>query len=155
LPKQRPVGLLRRLVTSRDLESALQSLVPAAAGYRGLQDALSRYRRLADNGGWPQLRSSTTLRQGMHHPQVEVLRKRLTLEGDLQDIRVSDSQKFDARVKFAVERFQVHHGLKMDGVVGTRTREATALSATQKDPGLCQSCKKHRSRSDQGPLESF
>jgi len=123
-PEQRPVSLLKRLVASDDLESALQSLAPAAVAYRGLQDALARYRRLAAAGGWPPLHTGKTLRQGMHHPQVAVLRKRLMLEGDLQDIQVSDRQKFDARVKFAVERFQVHHGLKMDGVVGTRTREA-------------------------------
>ena len=58
----------------------------------------------------------------MRSARVVVLRKRLNAEGDLQATHVEDERLFDPAMKFAVDRFQVRHGLKMDGVVGPATR---------------------------------
>jgi murein L,D-transpeptidase YcbB/YkuD len=52
----------------------------------------------------------------------------LIAEGDMQDTPAEDARLFDPAVKFAVDRFQVRHGLKMDGVVGEATRSAMNVS---------------------------
>ncbi|MEJ2398954.1 MAG: L,D-transpeptidase family protein [Gammaproteobacteria bacterium] len=119
-----PVKLLQKLLASADFETALRTLPPQASGYQLLREALPRYRQLAARGGWPSLPAGPTLRDGMRLPEVAVLRKRLMAEGDLHDQQAADQKHFDAAVKYAVERFQVRHGLKMDGVVGPMTRRA-------------------------------
>lgn len=119
-----PVKLLQKLLASDDFDTALRTLPPRASGYQLLRKALARYRDLAAHGGWPSLPAGPTLREGMRRPEVVVLRQRLMAEGDLRDQLAFDPKRFDAGVKYAVDRFQVRHGLKMDGVVGPMTRRA-------------------------------
>jgi len=119
-----PVKLLQTLLAKKDFEVALRSLPPQQSGYQRLRDALARYRKLAVHGGWTALLPGPNLREGMRTPRVVLLRERLQWEGLLPEGQVGDTALFDPAVKFAVERFQVLHGLKMDGVVGKETRAA-------------------------------
>src|SRR6185437_7704509 len=57
------------------------------------------------------------LQLGVVDPNVEILRKRLMISGDLsQSAGISPS--FDTYVDSAVKRFQLRHGLPSDGVLG-------------------------------------
>ena len=73
-------------------------------------------------GGWPVLDVFGKLELGMEHREVPKLRERLHLSGDL--LVSSESSLFDDSLKEAVVRFQSRHGLKPDGIVGSRTRAA-------------------------------
>lgn len=117
-----PVAHLRYLLTVEDFQSEVAKLAPQHEGYVRLREALARYRQQADWGGWPSIPDGPILRFGQRHDHVIVLRERLIVEGDLNLGPVRDERLFDQAVKFAVERFQVRHGLKMDGVVGKNTR---------------------------------
>lgn len=124
VPEANPVTLLQAMLSSAEFETAMRNLPPQQTGYQRLRDNLAHYRQLAAAGGWPTLPEGPTLREGMRSPQVATLRERLIIEGDLQSASVTDPNSFDPSVKFAVDRFQVRHGLKMDGIVGPATRRA-------------------------------
>jgi murein L,D-transpeptidase YcbB/YkuD len=123
-PTIQPVSLLQKMLASADFETALRGLAPQQFGYQRLREALAHYRQLAANGGWPLLAQGTSLREGMSSTQIPLLRRRLIAEGDMQETPVADTRRFDPAVKFAVDRFQVRHGLKVDGIVGPATRAA-------------------------------
>lgn len=131
-----PEASLARLLTdalaARDFEQALLDLPPAHIGYRRLRDALGRYRAIARQGGWPTLTQMPTLREGMRHREVRMLRQRLRADDSLGEKPVEDEYRYDKFLKHAVERFQVRHGLKMDGVVGPKTRAALNVPPTQR-----------------------
>jgi murein L,D-transpeptidase YcbB/YkuD len=124
VPEVNAISLLQSTLDAEDFGSALRNLAPPHAGYRWLRDALAQYRQLAKQGGWPTIKSTTTLEYGQQNRAVAVLRKRLMIEGDLQLQPVRNAQYFDQALKYAVERFQVRHGLYMDGIVGPSTRSA-------------------------------
>ena len=127
-PQIHPVKLLQKMLTSKDFETGMRSLAPPQSGYQRLREALAQYRQLAARDAWPRLSFGTTLRPGMHSAKVVILRKRLSAEGDLPNTAVANPRIFDPILKFAVDRFQVRHGLKMDGIVGPATRRAMNVS---------------------------
>jgi murein L,D-transpeptidase YcbB/YkuD len=132
VPKSDPVATLNRVLAADNFDTALSDLVPPHAGYRRLRDALAEYQRLAHRGGWPSIPSGPLLKYGQRHDQVPMLRQRLMVEGDLQLGPVSDGRLFDTPLQFAVERFQVRHGLKVDGIVGPATRGAMNVPVTER-----------------------
>jgi murein L,D-transpeptidase YcbB/YkuD len=115
------VSLLQALLASEDFEIALKSLPPTHPAYQRLRDALARYRKIEAASGWPTVPAGRTLRAGGHDPRIPLLRQRLHLEGELQFAPVKDEMLFDQALRYAVERFQLRHGLKVDGVVGALT----------------------------------
>lgn len=123
-PEIDPVKTLDGLLKAKDFQSALQLLVPQHEGYRRLREALKHYREIELKGGWPLLPDGPALHLGKEHDHIVLLRQRLAVEGDLELGPVKHPRYFDQAVKFAVERFQVRYGLKLDGVVGSSTRVA-------------------------------
>lgn len=113
------VALLDSALTSGQVGSALQTLLPRHAGYGRLRDALRRYRAIAAQGGWPEVPAGT-LRPGSDGAEVELLRRRLILAGDL-DQNAGPAGVYDAAVETAVRRFQRRHNLEVDGVAGLST----------------------------------
>ncbi|MBW3552617.1 MAG: L,D-transpeptidase family protein [Gemmatimonadetes bacterium] len=113
------VALLDSALTSGAIGGALQTLLPRHPGYGRLRGALARYRAIAAQGGWPEVRAGT-LRPGSRSPEVELLRRRLAPAGDLgQDDGPPDV--YDAGVEAAVRQFQRRHNLEVDGIAGVAT----------------------------------
>jgi murein L,D-transpeptidase YcbB/YkuD len=108
------------------VEPVLDSLRPPHDGYAAMRDALARYRELADRGGWPQLSAGSSLRFGDRSSRVATLRTQLLVRGDLASEAGSAGERdlFDAALRQSVIRFQIRHGLKRDGIVGPKTRQA-------------------------------
>lgn len=103
----------------------LEQLSPTVAAYARLRNALARYQRIEQLGGWPQLNARYSLKPGMQGPQVERLRERLMFEEEPPISASSvDPQHYDESLLAAVKRFQKRHGLKPDGLVGPQTRAA-------------------------------
>ena len=124
-------GALAAAADAEDLESHLKSIGPRHHIYAGMRTALARYRALARAGGWPRLPSGPTLKPGMQHAQVPVLRERLFASGDLMDAAL-DSDWYDVELELAVEAFQARHGLEVDGHVGPKTRAALNVDVEQR-----------------------
>ncbi|WP_375569635.1 L,D-transpeptidase family protein [Ahrensia marina] len=82
-----------------------------------LETALRQHSDMMNRGGWNQVPADSVLRLGVRHPNVQHLRQRLIVGGDLaQQWGISDI--FDSYVDSAVKRFQARHGLVVDGIMG-------------------------------------
>lgn len=97
--------------------------------YDGLRAALARYRALAHAGGWPAVPGGGTLRRNDHGTRVVALRARLAVTDAILRADATDPAQFNVELEDAVERFQSHHGLDVDGVVGRRTLAALNVPA--------------------------
>lgn len=82
-----------------------------------LETALRQHSDMMARGGWAQVPADVVLRLGVRHANVQRLRERLIVAGDLsQQWGITDI--FDSYVDSAVRRFQARHGLIVDGVMG-------------------------------------
>lgn len=127
-----PVAILNRVLAASNLDIALSELPPPHPGYRRLRNALADYQRFERLGGWPVIPPGPNLGYGQRHEQVPLIRNRLMMVKDLQLGPVSDKSLFDTPLQFAVKRFQVRHGLKVDGIVGPATREAMNVPVVER-----------------------
>jgi len=124
------VDALHAIIDAPRMQDALDGLAPDDAYYRGLMDALARYRLIVARGGWPRVPGGETLGRGMTSPRVAALRTRLEMSGDHRPAPVAaDAEHFDAKLDAAVRRFQRRHGLGVDGLVGADTLAALNVSA--------------------------
>lgn len=97
-----------------------------------LQEALTHYAALADDGGWPVVAAGPVLTPGMRDPRVAELRARLRRSGDYDAEMGADPWLFDAALRDAVLRFQDRHGLPASGSLDDRTREAADVTAAER-----------------------
>lgn len=96
-----------------------------------LEAALADHRALARAGEWPVVVTGDSIEPGDSHPVVPKLRARLALTGEYapgEAAPTEDPQLYEPALVAAVERFQAHHGLEVDGIVGPRTRAALNAS---------------------------
>jgi murein L,D-transpeptidase YcbB/YkuD len=115
---------LRAAPPEADLGVRLEALAPAHGLYARLREALARYRRLGEDGGWPAVPPGPALGPGDETERGAAVRERLRREGDLDAALPSPGRSPDAALTDAVRRFQRRHGLLVDGVVGPRTLAA-------------------------------
>jgi murein L,D-transpeptidase YcbB/YkuD len=136
------VQVLQTAVDTNRVADALKTLPPPHAGYRKLREALALYRKIAAQGGWPQVSNGANLYPEDRDERVVQLRTRLQTTGDLppkpqpntskkrsQGRVPEDRELFDKALDQAVRRFQRRHGLTADGVVGFGTLAALNVSA--------------------------
>jgi L,D-transpeptidase YcbB len=108
--------------------SYLRALHPKHPQFELLRQALIKARggsAQPDAEAVVQLPDGPTLKLGMVHPDVALVRKRLNLEA-----RFGTENLFDTAVQEAVAEYQRKNGMRPDGVLGARTR--TALNGTDK-----------------------
>lgn len=93
-----------------------------------IEHTLGQYSQIVANGGWPVVPDTKALRLGVVDRDVEAMRKRLMISGDLSQ-RAGISSSFDTYVDAALKRFQTRHGIPADGVAGKFTYSAMNVSA--------------------------
>lgn len=109
------------------VQSTLPIFSPETAMY--IEGAIGRYQGIVGSGGWPVVPATKKLKLGVVDRDVQALRRRLMVSGDLsQSAGLSDS--FDTYVDAAVKRFQARHGLPSDGVLGKYSYAALNVSAS-------------------------
>lgn len=106
--------------------STLPILSPETASY--VEQAIGYYQSIVASGGWPQVPATKKLQLGVIDPDVEALRRRLMVSGDLAT-NAGISPAFDSYVEAALKRFQTRHGLPADGVTGRYTFAAMNVGA--------------------------
>lgn len=135
-PRLRIDGVAASLLTLLDeavkyerVDQTLDGLRPPFEGYWTLRRTLSRYYAIEAAGGWPRLNAEGSLRESDSGPSVTALRQRLTAEPGLGVAVKGLSPIFDTELTDVVKRYQFHHGLVGDGVVGPATRNALNIPA--------------------------
>jgi murein L,D-transpeptidase YcbB/YkuD len=99
----------------------------SAANLPAMKAAIARYAGVAGTGGWQPL-PEVKLQQGLYHPAVALLRRRLLLSGDLKEAG-GNPQEFDYYVDKALKRYQASNGLAPTGVVDKHTLAALNVPA--------------------------
>jgi L,D-transpeptidase YcbB len=107
-------------------QASLPTLSPATP--QTTEAAIVQYEGIVARGGWPAIPPADKLRLGVRHPSVAPLRQRLIIGGDLEP-GAGVADVFDSFVEAAVRRFQVRHGLTVDGVVREQTFRALTIPA--------------------------
>ncbi|NBB72039.1 MAG: L,D-transpeptidase family protein [Alphaproteobacteria bacterium] len=99
------------------------------AAFGGHARAVARYRTIAAAGGWPSLPAGATVEPGDSAADLDRLRRRLGVGGDLMLGAAPAGDRYDPALVAAVKRFQSRHGLEADGVIGPATRRALNVPA--------------------------
>jgi murein L,D-transpeptidase YcbB/YkuD len=111
----------------------LLDLRPQHPSYRRLCAALERYRRYAQNGGWPQVEYVAKLEPGAYSPRIAQVQRRLAVTGEWSaDGASGDTLTYDDRLVQAVKLFQKQHGLEADGVIGWSTVQEMNVTAAER-----------------------
>jgi len=105
---------------STDLKTFLNSQSPQHVYYTSMITALDRYRKIAENSGWPLVSEGAVLKPGMTDSRIPMIRKRLAVTNDYTGTDLS-SHVFDKQFEDAVKNFQKRHYLNADGVIGNNT----------------------------------
>ncbi|MFM7085024.1 MAG: murein L,D-transpeptidase [Hyphomicrobium sp.] len=91
--------------------------------------AIAHYKKILSKGGWPQIPGNRMLRPGDDDERVPILRKRLSITGDLiRPKKVFDDINYDTSLEQAVVRFQERHGLRNTGRVDQTTLQALNIT---------------------------
>jgi L,D-transpeptidase YcbB len=100
--------------------------------------ASERYGAIADAGGWPVV--PVPLKAGSKGSAVLALRKRLSIEGDLETGAASDA--WDEGLTAAVKHFQSRMGLRQTGIVAGATLKAMNVPARERFKQLASSAQR-------------
>jgi murein L,D-transpeptidase YcbB/YkuD len=121
-----PVAVL--LAASKDDAPchAIFQLRPRQPQYERLRKKLAEFRKIQTEGGWPLIPDDGLIKPGMESDQIPLIRRRLIISGDFKG-PMNDSKVLDEDLSEAVKRFQIHHGIYTDGMVGNETREAMSI----------------------------
>jgi murein L,D-transpeptidase YcbB/YkuD len=111
-----------------NVQGWLDGLAPTFEAYVRLQGALATYRSIAEAGGWDVLPAALINKRRSRH--IPLVKRRLTIEGDLSDD--DGSAVFDNALRAAVERFQARNGLAVTGRLTGRTIEQLNVSAAER-----------------------
>ena len=124
-----PVQAIQEAVAADSLQEYLNTVFARGWFYRQLRSALTQYRDIEKNGGWPQIADGPTLRHGSGDERVAIMIRRLAVTGDM---KIVNSNVFDDVVEAGVRRFQDRHGLEADGIAGRATLRAMNVTAGQR-----------------------
>jgi murein L,D-transpeptidase YcbB/YkuD len=116
-------------VAAHPTASEIEKLKPDHFIYRGLRDALTRFRQIAASGGWTAISAGPALKPGATDPRVEAVRRRLVATGVLAADGASAGPLYDDTLAAAVKKFQEAHRLSADGVIGKTTIDEMNVSA--------------------------
>ncbi|MBY6210167.1 L,D-transpeptidase family protein [Microbulbifer agarilyticus] len=124
-----------------DQSTSYSPYTPYGRQYALMREEFARYQSLSNTGNWQPLPAGQPLAPGVRDERVKALRGLLMQYGDLTlssdmaavtaqntagatDKTKSTADLYDQQLRKGVERFQRRHGLRADGVVDKRTRDA-------------------------------
>ncbi len=126
-------SVLRAALERHRIAAAAAELRPPFAQYAALRAALGRYRALAANAALePPPNSDVTVKPGQPYAGAAALSRWLAALGDVPSGTPPPdaSGVYDSALVDAVKRFQIRHGLDVDGVLGQNTLVALRVPLT-------------------------
>ena len=133
------VSRLRNALDGDSLAAVISKLRPNNPKYTSLKAGLAKYRQIAAKGGWKSIPEGSSIKEtGQYDDRVPALRRRLEITGEIAALSqvdtsfASSAMLYSDELKEAVKRFQVRHGLEVDGAVGPRTLRALNVPVAQR-----------------------
>ena len=124
------VTFLQAALSEDQLKTRLNSLIPESGDYRHIKAAIQRYQGYVDRGGWPNIPATPMLKPDDSHQNIPVIRNRLTLEGYSATVEATLLKDvYDDNLVQAVKKFQHHHGIDVDGIIGPATLRMMNVTA--------------------------
>ena len=132
-PKNEPqyLVLLKNSLDHNSVKKDLYDLVNHNLIYERLKEAYEKYKNIRDMGGWPKIPAGKILRYGSRGKRVNILAKRLSISGDLENYH-ENYEKFDKALKEALKKYQRRMGLWVSGTLTPETRRSLNISAEAK-----------------------
>ncbi|RCW57441.1 murein L,D-transpeptidase [Halanaerobium sp. ST460_2HS_T2] len=124
--------LLASLVEEEKLAQTLASKLPKSFNYTKLRDELYLYRDSGKIKEWPVINTDEVLALKAEGTAVAQLIDNLSARAYLNLESLKDKSYYSQRVERAVRKFQLNNGLKADGIVGPRTRNALNIKLEQR-----------------------
>jgi murein L,D-transpeptidase YcbB/YkuD len=118
------VSALNTALEDGALGEFLTELAPPHREYKRLAAALALYRKLAEEGGWPQIPVNRASGRNQAEVYSSLLRERLARE----DATVDQ----DSDLTEALRRYQSRNGLEADGKAGPQTLAALNIPASER-----------------------
>lgn len=108
---------LNEALAGREIKNSLLELAPAHDEYNQMKEALARYRKIAEEGAWPELSPVKDLKPGDTNEVVLNLKKRLAFTEDVDSglPSASDSLVFNEPLIAGLIKFQKRHGMEETG----------------------------------------
>ena len=131
IPRKRedPIALADSLVNKKHKDDKYFDDVNES--YKALKDQLGKHLTIARNGGWPQVNAvKKSLKKGISSPDIAIIKKRLTISGDLTGN--DTSQVFNDTLELAVKNFQARHGFSETGIVSDSLVREMNVTVTQR-----------------------
>jgi murein L,D-transpeptidase YcbB/YkuD len=122
---------VREFLASKSLYQQIDDLKPHRPKYDQFRQALARYRRYEEAGGWGRIPKGKVLSVGRSDPRVPAIRHRLAVTEDLPAQLDNGDKLYDADLEKAVHHFQKRHRLP-PGDLGTKTIVAMNVPVEQR-----------------------
>ncbi|MFP4660811.1 MAG: murein L,D-transpeptidase [Halanaerobiales bacterium] len=87
--------------------------------YFRIRSAVVKYKEIERMGGWPTIPYDLILKKGDVSEEVQLLKKRLNITGDLY--YNNEDNLFDENLETALKNYQKRNGLVIDGILGPAT----------------------------------
>lgn len=115
IKKQNPMVIADSLLTKKHKDDKYYEEVNSL--YAGLKKSLQVYYNIAKAGGWPNIPSiKSSIKPGTEHEAIPLIRKRLTITGDMPAESDTTNMYTDTLVA-GVKKFQKRYGYKEDGII--------------------------------------
>jgi len=128
--------VLNRVVAGEAPAVLVAELRPSILHYERMRTALLAFHDAESRGGWQQIATGTTLKEGDRGEAVVQLRQRLLAGVDAEEATLArsgaaDPSLFDGDLKRAVQHFQDRHAIAPDGAAGGTTLRELNHSVTE------------------------
>lgn len=110
---------LAEAIEKQNIQESLKILNPPHEQYEKLKEHLTRYRKIAANGGWKDFQIKQKVQPGDTGKAVISLKKRLAAEG--YAVENMDNDKYDPALENTIRTYQRLHGLEISGKIDTAT----------------------------------
>ncbi|WP_372919927.1 murein L,D-transpeptidase [Salegentibacter sp.] len=123
------ISVFEKAISENRISASFNELAPKHIVYNGLQKSLQDYRKLMEGEENPtQIEQGESIKPGDTSSRMAMISLRLQELNFIDSIPSNSTHEYNETLQDAVQKFQKHHGIETDAVIGAGT--ITALNTT-------------------------